>query len=107
MPMSARFRHPDGASELRTSCGAPISSGGEDDGRQPVPVAWRCAAVQQGLPGAPSVRLGEPPADDDPAQWRDLARSSTVEVVIAAITVACVVTIGVLQAILADRTHHG
>ena len=36
----------------------------------------------------------------DPAQWRALARSSTVEVVIAAVTVACVVTIGVLQAIV-------
>ena len=36
----------------------------------------------------------------DPAQWRALARSSRVEVVIAAITVVCVVTIGVLQAII-------
>ena len=36
----------------------------------------------------------------DPAQWRALARSSRVEVVIAAITVACVVTVGVLQAII-------
>lgn len=36
----------------------------------------------------------------DPAQWRALARSSRVEVVIAAITVLCVVTIGVLQAII-------
>ena len=36
----------------------------------------------------------------DPAQWRDLARSSRVEVVIAAITVACVVMVGVLQAII-------
>ena len=36
----------------------------------------------------------------DPAQWRALARSSRVEVVIAAITVACVVTVGVLQAIV-------
>ncbi|KRB45383.1 MULTISPECIES: SulP family inorganic anion transporter [unclassified Terrabacter] len=36
----------------------------------------------------------------DPVQWRELARSSRVEVVIAAITVACVVTIGVLQAII-------
>jgi SulP family sulfate permease len=36
----------------------------------------------------------------DPIQWRDLARSSRVEVVIAAVTVACVVTVGVLQAII-------
>ena len=36
----------------------------------------------------------------DPAQWRALSRSSRVEVVIAAITVACVVTVGVLQAIV-------
>ncbi len=36
----------------------------------------------------------------DPAQWRELARSSRVEVVIAAVTVVCVVTIGVLQAII-------
>jgi high affinity sulfate transporter 1 len=36
----------------------------------------------------------------DPAQWRALARSSRVEVVIAAITVVCVVTVGVLQAIV-------
>ncbi|GAA1987684.1 SulP family inorganic anion transporter [Terrabacter lapilli] len=35
----------------------------------------------------------------DPAQWRALARSSKVEVVIAGITVACVVAVGVLQAI--------
>jgi high affinity sulfate transporter 1 len=35
----------------------------------------------------------------DPAQWRALARSSRVEVVIAAITVVAVVSIGVLQAI--------
>jgi SulP family sulfate permease len=36
----------------------------------------------------------------DPAQWRELARSSRVEVVIAAITVLCVLTVGVLQAIV-------
>jgi high affinity sulfate transporter 1 len=36
----------------------------------------------------------------DPTLWRELARSSRVEVVIAAITVLCVVTIGVLQAIV-------
>ncbi|HET8983837.1 MAG TPA: SulP family inorganic anion transporter [Pedococcus sp.] len=36
----------------------------------------------------------------DPAQWRALTRSSRVEVVIAAITVLCVVSIGVLQAII-------
>lgn len=36
----------------------------------------------------------------DPAQWRALARSSTAEAVIAAVTVACVVTVGVLQAIV-------
>src|SRR6476661_1089645 len=35
----------------------------------------------------------------DPAQWRALARSSKVEVVIAGITVVCVVAVGVLQAI--------
>jgi high affinity sulfate transporter 1 len=37
----------------------------------------------------------------DPAQWRSLARSSHVEVGIAAVTVGFVVTIGVLQAIVA------
>ena len=47
----------------------------------------------------------------DPAQWRALARSSRVEVVIAAITVVCVVTVGVLQAIVVavravGRRHH-
>ena len=36
----------------------------------------------------------------DAAQWRELARSSRVEVVIAAITVLFVVAIGVLQAII-------
>ncbi|WP_141842277.1 SulP family inorganic anion transporter [Humibacillus xanthopallidus] len=36
----------------------------------------------------------------DVAQWKELARSSRVEVVIAAITVACVVMVGVLQAII-------
>ena len=36
----------------------------------------------------------------DVGQWRDLARSSRVELVIAAVTVACVVMIGVLQAII-------
>ena len=36
----------------------------------------------------------------DPVQWRELARSSRVEVIIAAITVLCVVTVGVLQAII-------
>ena len=36
----------------------------------------------------------------DVGQWRDLARSSRVEVVIAAVTVACVVMVGVLQAII-------
>jgi len=36
----------------------------------------------------------------DPVQWRELARSSRVEVVIAAITVVCVVAVGVLQAIV-------
>ena len=36
----------------------------------------------------------------DAGQWRDLARSSRVEVVIAAVTVACVVMVGVLQAII-------
>ncbi|WP_162263885.1 SulP family inorganic anion transporter [Terrabacter sp. Soil811] len=36
----------------------------------------------------------------DPVQWRELARSSRVEVVIAAITVVCVVAVGVLQAII-------
>jgi sulfate permease, SulP family len=36
----------------------------------------------------------------DPAQWQALTRSSRVEVVIAAITVACVVLVGVLQAII-------
>ncbi len=36
----------------------------------------------------------------DPAQWQALTRSSRVEVVIAAITVGCVVLVGVLQAIV-------
>jgi len=36
----------------------------------------------------------------DTTQWRELARSSRVEVVIAAITVVCVIAIGVLQAII-------
>jgi MFS superfamily sulfate permease-like transporter len=36
----------------------------------------------------------------DPGQWFALARSSRVEVVIAGITVLCVVTVGVLQAII-------
>ena len=36
----------------------------------------------------------------DPAQWQALSRSSRVEVVIAAVTVACVVMVGVLQAIV-------
>jgi len=36
----------------------------------------------------------------NPVQWRDLGRSSKVEVVIAAITVGCVVAVGVLEAIL-------
>ena len=36
----------------------------------------------------------------DAGQWRDLARSSRVELVIAAVTVACVVMVGVLQAII-------
>jgi len=36
----------------------------------------------------------------DPVQWRELTRSSRVEVVIAAITVVCVVAVGVLQAII-------
>jgi high affinity sulfate transporter 1 len=35
-----------------------------------------------------------------PSMWRELARSSRVEVVIAALTVVCVVGIGVLQAII-------
>jgi MFS superfamily sulfate permease-like transporter len=37
----------------------------------------------------------------DPDQWRSLARSSTAEIVIAATTAVFVVTIGVLQAIVA------
>ena len=36
----------------------------------------------------------------DAGQWRELARSSRVELVIAAVTVACVVMVGVLQAII-------
>ena len=36
----------------------------------------------------------------EPALWRELARSSRIEVVIAAVTVVCVVAIGVLQAII-------
>ena len=36
----------------------------------------------------------------DPDQWRSLARSSRTEVVIAAITALCVITVGVLQAII-------
>jgi high affinity sulfate transporter 1 len=36
----------------------------------------------------------------EPDQWRSLARSSTAEVLIAAVTALCVVTIGVLQAII-------
>ena len=36
----------------------------------------------------------------DPDQWRSLARSARAEVVIAAITAAFVVTIGVVQAII-------
>ena len=36
----------------------------------------------------------------DPAQWRALVRSSRSEVVIAAATTLCVITIGVLQAII-------
>ena len=51
----------------------------------------RCSARSSCMPGAKLI---------DPAQWRALARSSRVEVVIAAITVVCVVTIGVLQAII-------
>ena len=36
----------------------------------------------------------------DVEQWRALARSSRTEVIIAAITTACVITVGVLQAII-------
>ena len=45
-----------------------ISSDVEDDGRRPVPVLWGRGAVQQGLPGAPRLGLGEPVADDDPVR---------------------------------------
>jgi len=36
----------------------------------------------------------------EPDQWRSLARSSRTEVVIAAVTALCVITVGVLQAII-------